>query len=64
MKVNEFAVMRDCVEEGIRYGYMRAYKYCVDHPTEGELTNCVEDAVMAQICEYFEFEFPKYDDDE
>ena len=43
------------VEEGIRYGWQRAYKH-TDHPTEDGFKTAIEQAVMNAICEVFEFD--------
>ena len=55
MKVDTYKVLEDCVEEGVRYGYHRAYKYS-DNPTEEDMVSNIEREVMNQICEYFSFD--------
>lgn len=55
MKVNAYAVLCRAVEEGIAIGWMRAHKH-TDKPTELEIKDQIEQAVMGAICEYFEFE--------
>lgn len=54
MKVIEQAVMSECVEEGIAYGWMRSHKH-VDNPTEESIKEAIHNAVMASISEYFWF---------
>lgn len=55
MKANEYLILSEAVEEGVAYGYMRAFKY-VDNPTPEMVKDAVVQAVMASICEYFIFE--------
>jgi hypothetical protein len=55
MKVNEYAVMAECIEEGVRYGVSRAFKY-TDEPSQSEIEREVEAAVMNAICEKFIFD--------
>lgn len=55
MKPNEYKVLSEAVEEGVSYGYMRAFKYS-DDPTPDAIQAAIVDAVMLQICEYFFFE--------
>ena len=43
------------IEEGVRRGYARAHKH-VESPTEGAIIENIEDAVMSQIYEYFNFD--------
>lgn len=55
MKANEYKVLSEAVEEGVSYGYQRAFKYS-DDPTPDAIQAAIVDAVMLQICEYFFFE--------
>ena len=55
MKVDKYRVLSDCVEEGIRYGYNRSFKH-TDNPSEDDIVREIENAVMNQICEYFNFD--------
>lgn len=55
MKVNEYRVLSECVENGVQAGYVRAHKY-VETPDEQELKKNIYDAVMLEICEYFDFQ--------
>ena len=55
MKANAYKVMQMAVEEGVAYGHMRAYKH-TDTPSEDEVKNAIEDAVMNSICEWFDFD--------
>lgn len=62
LRVNVYAVLSDCVEEGIGRGLNRADKHAVDPLTEEQrarLLDIVENTVMAAICE--KFDFPDYE---
>jgi hypothetical protein len=50
MKVNEYRVMAECVEEGARYGVKHT-----DEPSIEKIVSEVEAAVMNAICEKFIF---------
>jgi hypothetical protein len=54
MKVNEYKVLVECVEEGARYGVFRAFKH-TDEPSIEKIVSEVEAAVMNAICEKFIF---------
>ena len=54
MKANMYKLIERCVEEGVQYGYNRAYKH-TDTPTEDQIKLAVTDAVMNEICEWFDF---------
>lgn len=60
MKVNEYKVLQDCIERGISIGYSRAFKH-TDTPSDQAIKSAIEDAVMLEICEYFEFDEVKDD---
>ena len=55
MKPNEYKILLEAVEEGVSYGYQRAFKYS-DDPTPDAIQAAIVDAVMLQVCEYFIFE--------
>lgn len=55
MKVNEYQVMRDCIEAGISLGWERAHKH-TDIPSPERIQVCIEDAIMLQLAEYFFYE--------
>ena len=55
MTVDTYAVLRRCVEEGIRHGYNRAFKH-TDSPGETGISQHIEEEVMNSICEFFSFE--------
>lgn len=54
MKVNEYKVLTEAIERGISYGWNRAYKH-TDNPTADAIKTQIEDAIMQEICEYFDF---------
>ena len=54
MKPKFRVILEQAIEEGVRRGYHRAHKH-VENPTEGAIIEQIEDAVMSQIYEYFEF---------
>ena len=43
------------IEQGVRRGYRRAFKY-QETPPEEDIINAIEECVMSQICEYFTFD--------
>ena len=55
MKANMYKLIERCVEEGVQYGYNRAHKH-TDTPTEDQIKLAVTDAVMNEICEWFDFD--------
>lgn len=55
MKAKDFKLLVRCVEEGVAYGYSRAHKY-TDTPTAQQIRDCIEDAVIDEICEWFDFD--------
>ena len=48
----------EAIEAGIAYGWNRAHKHD-DHPAETSIKSAIEDAVLSELCERFDF-----DDDE
>ena len=55
MKEKEYTVLSDCVERGVQLGMTRAYKH-TDFPTNDQLMSAMFDAVLLEICEYFDFD--------
>ncbi len=55
IRAKAYPLMREAVEAGIAYGWMRAHKYD-DAPTPEATKEAIEQAVMTEICERFEFE--------
>ena len=54
LRPNVYKVLERAVEDGVRYGYRRAFKHN-DHPSEEAICEAVENAVMSEIGEWFEF---------
>ena len=55
MKPKFRVILEQAIEEGVRRGYMRAFKH-VENPTEGAIIEHIEEAVMSSIYEYFTFD--------
>ena len=55
MKPKIRVILDMAIEQGVRRGWHLAHKH-VENPTEGAIIEHIEDAVMAQIYEYFSFE--------
>ena len=55
MKVKTLVILERAIEEGVRRGYRRAFKH-VENPTELMICDHIEQCVMEQIHEYFDFE--------
>jgi hypothetical protein len=55
MKPNSYKVLLHAVEIGVALGVSRAFKHD-ENPSFDQLTETVEQAVVDQICEWFEFE--------
>ena len=55
MKANDYMVLERAIEEGINYGFVRAYKH-TEKPSEDDVKEAVNLAVMTAICEWFSFD--------
>ena len=55
MKPKILPVLEMCIENGLSYGYRRAFKHN-DDPTEDQITQAIKDAVMHEIYEWFDME--------
>jgi hypothetical protein len=55
MKPNFRKVLEMALEEGVRYGYSRAHKH-IENPHQDAVVDCVVDAAMNSIYEWFDFE--------
>ena len=55
MKPKEYNVLQQAVETGVLRGWNRAHKH-VDTPSPESVREEIEQAVMAEICEWFDFE--------
>lgn len=54
IRVRAYDVMRQCVEDGVAYGWRKIHKY-TDTPDEEAVKASIEDSVMSELCERFEF---------
>lgn len=61
MKPKTYQVLVLAVEDGVAYGVNRAFKHS-DNPTQNQINQCVADAVMNSICEWFDLEDECYND--
>ena len=48
-----YELLDRCVDEGISFGYARAFKH-TDAPSESAIHESIHREVMQQICEWFE----------
>lgn len=55
MKVDEYKVLVMCLENGVQVGWNRAYKHS-DTPEPHYIQSCIEEAVLHEIFEYFNFD--------
>lgn len=55
MKAKEYALMQRCIEEGIQRGHTRAYKH-TETPLKTHIENEIYEAIMAELCEWFDWE--------
>ena len=55
MKLDTYRILEMAVRDGAAIGYRRAFKHD-DEPSEERIIDAIEQAVMAQICEWFRFE--------
>lgn len=55
MKPKIRVILDRAIEEGVRRGYRRAFKHN-DSPSEEHILSTIEDCVMGEIYEYFDFD--------
>lgn len=55
MKPKFRVILDQAIEEGVKLGYRRAFKYN-ENPTEETIIETIEDCVMAKMYEYFTFD--------
>ena len=60
MKPKILPVLEMCIENGLAYGYRRAFKY-TDDPTEEQITQAIKDAIMHELYEWFDMEDVDYE---
>jgi len=58
MKPKIYNILGRCIEDGLKFGYQRAFKH-TDSPTEEQILNTCLIAILDEIFEHFSF-----DDDE
>lgn len=54
MQANEYLVLERAIDEGVEYGFMRAYKTNAA-PNEDDMREAVKMAVLNSVCEWFTF---------
>jgi hypothetical protein len=55
MKPNTYKIIATAVDTGTLLGWHRAHKH-TDTPTDEQVHDAIVDAVMLEICEWFDFE--------
>ena len=55
MKPKTYSLMERCVEDGVAYGYRRAFKH-TDNPHEEVILDSIVSGVMLELSEWFDFE--------
>lgn len=55
MKAKDYKILKECIERGSVFGLSRAYKHN-EQPEVDFVAQCIEEAVLHEICEYFDFE--------
>ena len=63
MRAKEYDVLVRAVEEGVSYGWMRAHKH-TSKPDDEAAKIEIANAVVSEICEWFDFEFPALEEQE
>ena len=65
MKANEYRLLDRCVEDGIQAGINRAYKHLGpnEQPSISSLKENIQQTVMLEISEWFDFELVRADND-
>jgi hypothetical protein len=61
MKAKEYNLITQCVETGVMLGWNRAHKYDAT-PDPERIRDAIEQAVLNEICEWFDFEEVKTND--
>ena len=60
MRPRIYAMVDRAVEDGVRAGLRRARKH-TEHPSEEQLAEAVQSAVMTELAEWFHFEEDTHD---
>jgi hypothetical protein len=61
MKAKEYNLITQCVETGVMLGWNRAHKHDAT-PDPEAIRDAIEQAVLNEICEWFDFEEVKTND--
>ena len=61
MKAKEYNLMLQCIETGVMLGWNRAHKHG-DNPDPQHIRDQIEQAVVNEICEWFDFDEVKQND--
>lgn len=63
MKPKTYPILVQAVEEGVAYGFHRAYKHN-DKPSDDEIKEAITNAVITELFEWFDIDdLEKYTDD-
>lgn len=54
LRPKTYPMLCQCVETGLQLGWNRAHKH-TENPTEQQILNEMENAIMNEICEWFDF---------
>jgi hypothetical protein len=55
IRLRAFEIIADAVERGVQRGMTRAYKHTND-PNSEHIAECVDEAVMGELCEVLDFD--------
>ena len=55
MKPKTYNLMERCIEDGVAYGYRRAFKH-TDNPPEEVILDSIVSGVMLELSAWFDFE--------
>jgi len=61
MKAKEYNLIAQCVEDGVMLGWNRAHKH-TEEPDPNTIRDAIEQAILNEICEWFDFEEVKTND--
>lgn len=55
LKMNTYAILKECIENGINRGWNKAHKH-TDDPSEEYIKDQILHYIMLQVCEKFKFD--------
>jgi hypothetical protein len=55
MKPRFYNLIESCVTRAVPYGLRRAHKH-IDDPTDDQIASAISNAVMSELCEFFNFD--------